>query len=179
MLHKDTCRSGGEARRDGSARAAWTSRTNPHHLILTLQTNDLVFMIFSDFAAAYVLTPCLDLHTCVDLMDQSHVWSCLILQHPPPHKQSRLLRMASTSEGNNFYPYTQSIFNSTHCILNAIHIFKSASPHLCSISLFLSSCRGWCCGLYARSQAWLLHVARLQCQVPVRMNISGGEIKKL
>lgn len=78
-----TCGSGGEARRDGAAGTAWTSRTNPHHLVLTLQTDDLVFLIFSHLAGADVLAPGLDLHACIYLTDQSHVCSCIMLQHPP------------------------------------------------------------------------------------------------
>lgn len=97
-----TCGSRGEARRDGAARTARTSRTNPQHLVLTLQTDDLVFLVFIHLAAAHVLAPSLDLHTFVDLMDQSHVCSCLILQHPHHRRRPHLLRMASPCEGNNF-----------------------------------------------------------------------------
>lgn len=79
-----TCGSGGEAGRYGAARA---SRTNPHHLVLALQTDDLVLLVLlvlPDLAAAPLLAPRLDLHTCVDLTDQSHVSrSCFMLEHPP------------------------------------------------------------------------------------------------
>lgn len=96
VSHQGTCGSGGEARRDGAARTARTSRTYPHPLILTLQTDDLVFLIFCHLAAAHVLAPGLDLHTCVDLVDQPHVGSRLmVIQHSPSRRlRSRLLRMA-------------------------------------------------------------------------------------
>lgn len=111
-----TCGSGGEARRNGAARTARTSRTHPHHLVLTLQADDLVLRVFPDLAAAHVLAPGLDLHTLfADLTDQSHVCSCLMLQHPPLHRRrSHLLRTALACEGNNF-SCTESILNSTHC----------------------------------------------------------------
>lgn len=96
-----TCRSGGEARRDGATWTPRTSRTHPHHLVLALQTDDLVLLLVSsDLAAAQGLAPGLDLHTLfAELTDQSHVCSCLMLQHPPLHRRrSHLLRMkAATS----------------------------------------------------------------------------------
>lgn len=113
-----TCGSGWEARRDSAARTARTPRTNPHHLILTLQTDDLVVLVVFHLAAAHVLTPGVDLHACVDLTDQSHVGSSLMIQHPPHRRRSHLLRMGSAWGGINL-SCIANIINPTYSNLSS------------------------------------------------------------
>lgn len=98
-----TCGSGGQAGRDSAVRTAWASGTDPHNLLLTLQTDDLVLGVFTDLAAAHVLSRDLDCHTCAHPTDKSHVRPCVVLQHPPHRRLSHfLLRMASSYKGNAF-----------------------------------------------------------------------------
>jgi len=149
-----TCGSGGEARRDGAAGTARTSRTNPHYLVLALQTDDLVVVVFSHLAATHVLTPGLDLHTSVDLLDQSHVW--LMIQHTPHRRRLHILRMASACEATLPVPKASSTSPTAH--MHPITFSPNWLTSVPACQLLSCSSSAWCCGLYARSQAWLLHV---------------------
>lgn len=141
-----TCGSEGEARRDGAAWTPRTSRTHPHHLVLTLQTDDLVLLVFSDVAAAHVLAPGLDLHTLFADLTESHVCSRLTLQHPLLHRrQSHLLRTEATSPAGkaSLAPPTALDPGACFCLSSPPlrHVSFSRVMQLCDAGV--AAARGW------------------------------------
>lgn len=95
--------------------------------------------------------------------------ACLLLPHTPASSSPAVTLI---THGFGVWRQQLLLYNTASVTPPTAHLILALCIQSCSPqeltsapSPALCSCRGRCCGFYARLQAWLLHVVRSQCQV--------------